>query len=160
MTGASDSEAELHYRLDAGRHALGVPRPGAAGMRFVHRDAKPKASVLSQIREPRVYPTLNLLQEQYEQIRLYQNWSFGPAAALHRNQSAHGPSDSLKDGAENLAIVLSHFRGQAKRQLVEALHELFEGIIDVSCPVTGGTVALFLEERGGRQIPDSGGWTV
>ena len=76
-----------------------------------------------------------------------------PAAALRWNQSAHGPSDFLKDGAENLAIVLSHFRGQAKRQLVEALHELFDGIVDVSCPVTGGTVALFLEERGGRQIP-------
>ena len=66
MTGASDSEAELHYRLDAGRHALAVRNPGASGMRFIHRDAKPEASVLSQIREPRVYPTLNLLQEQYE----------------------------------------------------------------------------------------------
>ncbi len=152
ITGASDSE-ELHYRLDAGRHTLGLRRPRAAGMRFIHRDAKPEASVLSQIREPRVYPTLNLLQEQYEQIRLYQNWSFGPAAAMRRNQSAHGPSDFLKDDAENLAIVLSHFRGQAKRQLVEALRELFDDIVDVSCPVTGGTVALFLEERGGRQIP-------
>ncbi len=50
-------------------------------MRFRHADAKPEASVLSQIRDPQVYPTLNLLQEQYEQIRLYQNWSFGPAAA-------------------------------------------------------------------------------
>ena len=153
MEGASDSEAELHYRLDAGRHALGVPRPGAGGMRFHHADAKPEASVLSQIREPRVYPTLNLLQEQYEQIRLYQNWSFGPAAVLRRNQSAHGPSDFLKDGAENLPIVLSQFQGLAKRRVVEALHELFDGIVDVTCPVSGGTVALFLEERGGRQIP-------
>ena len=152
-TGASDSDAELHYRLDAGRHALGVPRRGAAGMRFKHADAKPEASVLSQIRDPRVYPALNLLQEQYEKIRLYQNWSFGPAAALRRDQSAHGPSDFLKDGAENLPIVLSHFQGPAKRRLVEALHELFDGIVDVSCPVTGGTVALFLEEQGGRQIP-------
>ena len=31
--------------------------------------------------------------------------------------------------------------------------KLFDGIVDVSCPVTGGTVALFLEEEGGRSIP-------
>ena len=150
---APDPGAESYYRLDAGRHALGVRRRGTAGMRVVHRDAKLEESVLSQIRDPRDYPALNLLQEQYERIRLYQNWSFGPAAKARRDQSAHVTSDFLKDGAENLAIVLSHFRGEDKRQLVEALQELFDGIVDISCPVTGGTVALFLEERDGRQIP-------
>ena len=148
-----ESDAESYYRLSGGQHALGIRRGDTAEVQVVHSDAKPGESVLSQIRDPGVYPALHALQEQYECIRLYQNWSFGPTAALRRNQSAHGPSDFLKDGAENLAIVLSHFRGEAKRQLVEALHELFDGIIDVSCPVTGGTVALFLEESGGRQIP-------
>lgn len=52
-----------------------------------------------------------------------------------------------------MALVLSHFRGEHKRKLVAALQELFDGIVDVNCPVTGGTVSLFLEERGGRQIP-------
>lgn len=49
--------------------------------------------------------------------------------------------------------MLSHFKGDAKRELVEALQELYEGIVDISCPVTGGTVALFLEESDERQIP-------
>lgn len=146
-----DSDVAWCSRLDAGRYTLRVRGRGTA--QIAHSDAKPDESVLSQIRDPRTYPDLNLLQEQYERIRLYQNWSFGPAAKVRRNQSAHGPSDFLKDGAENLAIVLSHFQGRAKRQLVEALHELFDGIVDVSCPVTGGTVALFLEEDDGRQIP-------
>ena len=91
-----------------------------------------------------MYPALSVLQERYERIRLYQNWAFGPSSAPRRDQSAHGTSDFLNDGAENLAIVLSHFRGETKRRLVEALQELFDGIVDVSCPVTGGTVALFL----------------
>ena len=51
--------------------------------------------------------------------------------------------------------MLSNFRGQAKRELVGALQELFDGIVDVSCPVTGGTVSVFLEERDGREIPAS-----
>jgi len=115
---------------------------------------KPEESVLSQVRDPQTYPALYGLQEQYERIRLYRNWSFGPAAELRRNQSTHYRSDFLDEGGANLALVLSHFRGEAKRRLVAALQELFDGIIDVNCPVTGGTVSLFLEEDG-RQIPAS-----
>ena len=63
--------------------------------------------------------------------------------------------DFLNEGGANLALVLSHFQGPAKRQLLEELKELFDGIVDVNCPVTGGTVSLFLEERDGRQIPAS-----
>ena len=149
---APESDTESYYRLSEGKHALGIRRPDTAEIQVAHSDAKSEESVLSQIRDPRVYPALNRLQEQYERIHLYQNWSFGPSATLRRDQSAHGASDFLNDGAENLAIVLSHFRGQAKRQLIEALRELFDGIVDVSCPVTGGTVGLFLEERG--RAPD------
>ncbi len=96
---------------------------------------------------------LRRLREQYERIRLYQNWSVGPSAALRRNQGTHAASDSLNDGGENLAVVLAGFRGEAKRRLVGALGELADGIVDVSCPMTGGTAALCLEERGGGRIP-------
>ena len=96
---------------------------------------------------------LRRLREQYERIRLYQNSSVGPAAALRRNQGTQAANDSLNDGGENLAVVLAGFGGEAKRRLVGALGELFDGIVDVSCPVTGGAAALFLEERGGRRIP-------
>ena len=150
---ASESEADDFYRLASGRHAVGIRGPDMPEAQAEYSEAKPGESVLSQIREPRAYPALNMLQEQYENVRLYQNWSFGPSAAPRLDQSAHASSGFLNDGAENLAVVLSHFRGQEKRRLVEALSELFDGIVDVTCPVTGGTVALFLEERGGRQIP-------
>ena len=96
---------------------------------------------------------LGRLRDQYTRIRLYQNWTFGPSAALRRNQGAQATSDFLNDGGENLAVVLAGFRGEAKRRLVDALGELADGIVDVSCPVTGGAAALFLEERGGHRIP-------
>ena len=35
------------------------------------------------------------------------------------------------------------------------MQELFDGIVDVNCPVTSGTVSLSLEEWGGRQISAS-----
>lgn len=149
----SVSDGKPHYRLACGRYALGIGRFGTAETEAFHGDTRPDESVLSQIRDPRRYPALTLLQEQYEGIRLYQNWSLGPSAALRRAQRAHARSDFLDDGAENLAVVLSQFRGPERRRLVGALDELCDGIVDVRCPVTGDTVALFLEERGGRRIP-------
>ena len=112
----------------------------------------PEQSLLSWAATPD-YPALWYLKEQYERIRLYRNWSFGPSAELRKNQSTHDRADFLDDGGTNLALVLSHFQGEAKRQLVTALQKLFDGIVDITCPVAGGTVALFLEEADNRSIP-------
>ena len=152
--GAQGPDAVACYRRsDSELRVVGIRSPGTTGERLDLRKVKLDESILSQLRDPIDHPALNWLQEQYERIRLYRNWSFGPLATLRLDQSAHAPSDFLADGGENLPVVLSHLRGREKRRLVEALSELFDGIVDVSCPVTGGTVALFLEERGGRQIP-------
>ena len=169
------AETEFSYRLHQGRHTFDIqtePKEKRTSSRPILSDStsivseslgltidrereKPEESVLSQVRDAKTYPALYYLQEQYERIRLYRNWSFGPAAELRRNQSTHDPSDFLNEGGANLALVLSHFQGENKRKLVAALQELFDGIVDVNCPVTGGTVSLFLEEWGGRQIPAS-----
>ena len=153
-----------HHKFDSQTEPLRRRRRGSPiftlggellGLTTYPEREKPEESVLSQVRDAQTYPTLHCLQEQYERIRLYRNWSFGPAAELRRDQSTHDRSDFLNEGGENLALVLSHFRGEHKRKLVAALQELFDGIVDVNCPVTGGTVSLFLEERGGREIPAS-----
>ena len=150
---AAGNNIQPHYRLRSGRHAFPERERDDTATDVTDSTAKPDKSVLSQFRDPQAYPALNRLQEQYERIRLYQNWSFGPEAVSRRDRSAHGRADFLNEDAENLAIVVSHFQGHAKRQFLKALHELYGGIIDVSCPVTGGTVGLFLEENDGRQIP-------
>ena len=169
------AETEFAYRLHQGQHTFDIqtePKDQRTSSRPILSDSativseslglnryrertKPEESVLSQIRDAQTYPALHCLQKQYERIRLYRNWAFGPAAELRRNQSTHDPSDFLNEGGANLALVLSHFQGENKRKLVAALQELFDGIVDVNCPVTGGTVSLFLEEQGGRQIPAS-----
>ena len=160
------AETKFSYRLYHGHHKFDSqteplirrrrrPVLELLGLTTYPEREKPEESVLSQVRDAQMYPALHGLQEQYERIRLYRNWSFGPAAELRRDQSTHDRSDFLNEGGANLALVLSHFRGEHKRKLVAALQELFDGIVDVNCPVTGGTVSLFLEERGGRQIPAS-----
>ena len=124
-------------------------RPGAIDFAS---EFHPEQSLLSYAASPD-YPALWHLKEQYQRIRLYRNWSFGTSAELRRNQSAHDRADFLGDGGANLALVLSHFPGKNKRRFVTALQKLFDGIVDITCPVTGGMVALLLEEDDERMIP-------
>ena len=99
------------------------------------------------------YPVLWNLKQQYGRIRLYRDWFLGPSAACRRNQSAHDRADFLDEGGTNLAFVLSHLQGENKRQVVTSLGKLIDGIVDITCPVAGETVGLFLEEAGNRTIP-------
>lgn len=114
---------------------------------------RPEQSILSQVRDPERYPVLTWLQRQYEQIRLFRTWTFGPNAPLRREQSTHASAEFLSDGGENLALVLNNFRGHMKSSFLNALRDLYEGIEDISTPISGGNVLLFLVESGGREIP-------
>ncbi|MCA1789480.1 MAG: AAA family ATPase [Thioalkalivibrio sp.] len=141
---------DFFYHFDAGNPVLVDAYQRLRGLR---RDTvKPEESILSQVRDPERYPVLHALQEHYEQIRLYRNWSFGPGARWRREQSAHGRGDVLGDGGENLALVISKIRPRVRNELIESLRKLYEGIEDVHVTVEGGNALLFLEESG-REIP-------
>ena len=141
----------FYYRFQQGHPVLNDLSEQRRGLR--RESVKPEQSILSQVRDPESYPVLHWLQEQYERISLYRNWSFGPSAAWRREQSAHGRGDVLSDGGENLALVLSKIRSRVKNDLIESLRKLFDGIVDIHLTVDGGNVLLFLEESGGREIP-------
>lgn len=145
------TEPYFFYRFQRGNPVLNDVEE--QGRKLKRESVLPEQSILSQVRDPERYPELAWLQSQYEQIRLYRNWSFGPSAPLRREQSAHGRSDLLNDGGENLALVLSKIRSRVKGDLVDSLRKLYEGIEDINLTVDGGNVLLFLEESGGRQIP-------
>lgn len=117
-------------------------------------DFQPRDSMLQYAATPE-QPVLWSLKNQYEAIRMYRDWSFGPNAEVRLPVSAHGRSDFLEEGGANLALVLSHLQGERKTKFLEAAGQLFDGIVDFRCPVTGGVVSLFLEESDGRTIPAS-----
>ena len=123
-----------------------------SGIIYFRENFHPEESLLSHATSP-TYPALWHLKEQYSRIRLYRNWSFGPDAKPRQPCSAHERSDFLDEGGGNLPLVISQLHGTHKKSFLTALSKLFDGIVDIQCPVTGGTVALFLEEAGNRSIP-------
>jgi predicted ATPase len=124
------------------------------GERRLQRDQiRPEESILSQLKDPGRYYALSYLQHMYSVMRLFRNWSFGPGAALRKEQSASGRNDFLSDGGENLALVLSKIKPRIKQDLRGGLEQLYPGIVDLDFQINEGGVQLFLEEEGGRQIP-------
>jgi predicted ATPase len=121
--------------------------------RLKREQVLPEESILSQVKDPERYPALARLQDAYAGMRLFRNWSFGPTAPLRREQSTHGRNEFLEDGGENLALVLSKMRNKVKKALAESLGVLFDGVEDIGFEIDGGTVQMFLEETGGRNIP-------
>jgi len=145
------SDPYFFYKFQQGHPVLMDFQEYARSLR--RENVKPEQSILSQVRDPERYPPLAWMQEQYEAIRLYRNWPFGPSASLRREQSTHGSSNFLNDGGDNLALVLSKITTKVKVDLLRSLNKLYEGIQDLYLPIDGGNVLLFLEEKGGRQIP-------
>jgi predicted ATPase len=145
------TEPFFFYRFQRGHPVLNDFREQPRKLK--RENVLPEQSILSQVRDPERYPALAWLQTQYEQIRLYRNWSFGPGAPLRREQSSHGRSDSLNEGGENLALVISRIRARVKSDLNDSLKKLYEGAEAVNITVDSGNVQLFLEESGGREIP-------
>jgi predicted ATPase len=145
------ADAYFFYRFQRGDPVLNGRLKEERRLR--RETIRPDQSILSQVRDPDRYPELSWLQQAYESIRLFRSWSFGPTAALRREQSAQGRADFLSDGGENLPLVLSKIRPRVKPELLESLNRLYDGIEDIHLTVDGGSVQLFLEEAGGRAIP-------
>ncbi|MBI4493299.1 MAG: AAA family ATPase, partial [Chloroflexi bacterium] len=141
----------FYYRFQRGRPTLNDLSQQHRKLR--RENVKPEESILSQLRDPEKYPVLHWLQGQYQRIHLYRSWTFGPFASVRRAQRAQGRSDLLMESGENLALVLSNIAAPAKRQFIESLRQLFDGIDDFRVAIQGGNGFLFLEESGGREIP-------
>ena len=149
------TDAYFYYRFQKGTPVINDSKGEERGLR--QDTVRPEESILSQRDDPDHYPKLHWLQEQYNSIRLYRNWEFGPAASLRQSPRADELSTFLTERGENLALVLSRMRGDSRQAFVKSLQQLYEGIEDFQVEVGGGRADLFVVERGAgtRYIPVS-----
>jgi predicted ATPase len=122
---------------------------------FRRNEISQDRSILSQIRDPNLYPAVTRLQDAYGSIRMFRNWSFGPSAELRRDQSTLDPGEFLREGGENLALVLLNTIWRIGDDLEYSLRKAYEGLESVGVQVSRGNVFLYVEESGGRRIPST-----
>ena len=117
------------------------------------RNLKPETvdndqSILAQRRDPETYPVISYLADVYDKIRIYREWSFGRSTVFRVPQKADMRNDRLEEDFSNLGLFLNHLSRtpKAKKDILEALHDLYDGLDDFNVIIEGGTVQVFFTE--------------
>ena len=112
-------------------------------------------SILSQRRDPDLYPELTYLAEQFGSMKFFQDWTFGRRTLARTPQPADLPTDFLLPDASNLALVLNELmqRSTTREKLIEYLRRFYESARHISVSIQGGSVQLYIEESHGELVP-------
>jgi len=150
---ASSSEETLfYYRFQSGHPVLNVRETGTSKLtqRPVQRGSLiVEESILSQRKDPELYPELSWCSREFARIQTFREWSFGRFTAIRQPQPADLPTDFLLPDARNLGLILNqleHSGGSAA--LNTLLRRFLPSFQRVSTLVQAGTVQLFLHEDG------------
>jgi len=148
----------FYYRYQKGRPVLSVCRehqtPGdqhGSYQRELNReDIDPYQSILSQRKDPDLYPEVTYVGKVFSQIGLFRVPNLGPGSVVRGPQAADEPSSFLLEDGRNLGMVLNDLlsRPLTKRLLVEKLKEFCEYVEDIGTKVHAGTVETPFHERG------------
>ncbi|GAB4211684.1 MAG: AAA family ATPase [Roseiflexaceae bacterium] len=159
---SDQQDVYFYYRYQNGRPALNVRTKidAPAGqltdrvLRKLQREQLiPDQSVLSQRKDPDQYPELTYLGQQFGNFRLYREWNLGRYTPPRLPQKADLPEDFLSESADNLGLVLNNLEhyNDTKRYLLDRLRHFYDGVTDLTTRIQGGTVQIFIHERGLRQ---------
>ncbi len=139
----------FYYRFQKGHPVLNVASDdGKRVERKLQRDSLvPDASVLSQRKEPDLYPELAWAANSFSRIQTFREWSFGRYAAVRQPQPATSPTDVLAPDASNLGLILNQIEHSRE---AKKFHDLLKRFLPrferMSTLTQGGTIQFFLHE--------------
>lgn len=149
-----DAERDVffYYRFQSGHPVINTRTAGKHGwsQRALQRQSLvPDESVLSQRKDPDLYPELTWIGQQFGRIQTFREWSFGRYAPLRQPQPADLPSDVLLPDARNLGLILNHLEHTgAGPELGRLLNRFLPRYQRFSTLVQGGMVQFYLHEDG------------
>jgi predicted ATPase len=136
----------FYYRRNGGRPRVTTP---TGVWRWLANEVEADRSVLVLLRDPQNYPALSWLASSYEKVRIYREWTFGRGAVFRVPQKADLRNDLLEEDFSNLGLYLSRWKTRfpaAKRELLQRLKDLYDGIDDFDVSIEGGTVQVYFME--------------
>ena len=160
----NDDDVTFYYRYSHEKQKLnnisrieGTKQQGNAKQRFLDglrrreqtRSVSSEQSILARIKGTEIYPEITWLGEQFAAIKLYREWIFVRNTPPRKPQQVDLPEDFLLEDASNLGLVLNDLLHRGlRRTMIEALNLFYEGIDDISTKVYGGTIQVYIHEKG------------
>jgi predicted ATPase len=113
-------------------------------------EISPEQSILSQLKGADTYPELTYLGNVFAGMAFFREWNMGRFAASRLPQKVDLPDDFLLENASNLGLVLNGLQNRrvTKRLILENLQKFYEGVEDITTKVQGGTIQIFIHEKG------------
>ena len=110
-----------------------------------------RQSVLSQRKDPDLYPEVTAVATWFASILTFREWGFGRYAPLRQPQPADLPNDAVLPDARNLGLILNAIEhSDAWPRLNAALSRFLPRFKRLTTLVQGGTIQIFLHEDGLR----------
>jgi predicted ATPase len=118
----------------------------------LNRDSlDPQQSVLSQRKDPDLYPEGTAIGRAFGRIQTFRDWSFGRYTLLRQPQPADLPNDILLPDARNLGLILNSIENSDEGlRLNESIKRFLPRFRRFSISVQAGTVQILLHEDGLR----------
>lgn len=113
-------------------------------------DIDVEKSILAQRKDPDLYPEITWLGRSLNKICFYRDWNFGRYTSPRIPQKVDLPNVYLSSSCDNLGLILNNIslNYNAKQEMLDALRDLNPDIQDFGSKIEGGTVQLYVQERG------------
>jgi predicted ATPase len=161
ITYPKQKDVYFFYRYQRGKPQINVrttigsrsPSKKTSEYRNLMRESlKPDQSVLSQRKDPDLYPELTYISNQFAEIKLYREWTLGRYNAPRMAQKTDLPEDFLLEDASNLGLVLNNLQHHiGMNKIIEKMQEFYALVEDITTKISNNTVQIFLHEKGLKQ---------
>jgi predicted ATPase len=141
----------IYYDFSNGRPMLNI-NDGEPPRALKREDIDMTQSILAQKRDAIHYPELTFIAQEFSNIRMYREWSFGRYTPMRLPQKADLPNNYLEADCSNLGLVLNQIRSDlpSKKRLLKELQFFYNDVEDYDSLISGGSVQIFFQERGLR----------
>lgn len=147
-----ENDVFFYYRFNGGNPVItkrNTPGGKESRTHLERQSLKPDESVLSQRKEPDIYPELSWVGEQFSEIQMFREWGFGRYTEVRKPQPGDLPSDRLLPDARNLGLVLNQLEhASAGQEFNRLLTQFLPRFQRFSTLIQGATVQLYLHEQG------------
>ncbi len=118
--------------------------------RLQREQVDPEESILSQRRDPDLYPELTYLAKHFKNIGFYRGWHLGPTSPLRLPQRVDLLQNRLLEDGSNLGVVLSNLMNKPllRSPLLKRMKVFYPHIVDITTPISSGTVEVSFHEDG------------
>ena len=107
-------------------------------------------TVLSKLRDPEVFPEIEVLREILDETAIYRDLEVGRGGALRNAQSAGFYAGRLIESAANIGQVVEEISlyTDLRERVLSGLREAYPRVLDVRAKTEGNAIGIYLIEEG------------